>query len=185
VSATAPNPRLDAAPLVLGCGRRCRRLAVTALFAVWAFALGATAAAGAIWLSPLGAPLDGSLLARLVMAVILGGGLICYAGRGSRSELHFDTEDRLLRQVLRRPNGRIEQVATWRFDEFRATEIRDHCDARRMRLRAELRLSGENLSVRVAQGELHAMSALARRIECDLGLPARPGVPLFRRRACA
>ncbi len=185
MNAAAQSPRHDAAPLVLGCGRRCRRLAVMVLFAVWAFALGVTAAAGAIWLSPLGAPLDEALWIKMVVAVMLGGGLICYAGRGSRSEIHFDTERRLVREVLRRPNGRIEQVATWGFDEFRATEIRDRSDARRMLLRAELRLSGENLSVRVAQGDLHAMAALARRIEGDLGLPQRRGVPLFRRRDAA
>lgn len=175
--------RSEDAPLVLGCGPRCRRLAGLGLLAIWAFGLGVTAAAGAVWLSPLGQPFDAALWAKLALALALGGGLLCYAGLSSRSEMHFDTERRLVREVLRRPGGRVEQVASWGFDEFRATEIRDRHDARRMALRAELRLSGENLSVRVAQGDLHAISELARRIEADLGLPQRPGVPLFRRAA--
>ncbi|MCP1170506.1 hypothetical protein [Limimaricola litoreus] len=178
------STRSDRAPLVLGGGRRTAEGGlVLALFAVWAFALGVTAAAGALWLSPLGAPGDAALWAKLALAVLLGGGLICFAGLGSRSEMHFDTERRLVREVLRRPGGRVQQVASWRFDEFRATEIRDHRDPRRMALRAELRLSGENVSVRVAKGELHVISALARRIETDLDLPRRRGVPLFRRAA--
>lgn len=177
------SPRTDRAPLVLGGGRAGGRLLVLTLFAIWAFALGVTAAVGAIWLSPLGTPGDAALWVKLAVAVALGGGLVCFAGLGSRSEMHFDTEQRLVREVLRRPGGRVEPVASWRFDEFRATEIRDHRDPRRMALRAELRLSGENLSIRVAQGELHVIAALAQRIEADLGLPARRGVPLFRRAA--
>jgi hypothetical protein len=175
------STRSARAPLVLGCGSAGGRALALGLLAVWAFAFGVTAAAGAIWLSPLGAPGDAALWIKLAVAVVLGGGLVCLAGLGSRSELHFDTERQLVREVLRRPGGRIEQVASWRFDEFRATEIRDHRDPRRMTLRAELRLSGENLSIRVAQGELHVISALAQRIEADLGLSARRGVPLFRR----
>ena len=182
---SAPSTPSACAPLVLGCSRNCRRVAMLVLFAVWDFALGVTVAAGAMWMSPMGQPLDAALWLKLAVAVMLGGGLICFAGLGSRSEMHFDTEKRLVREVLRRPGGRLEQVATWRFDEFRSTEILDRCDARRMALRAELRLSGDNVSVRVALGDLGAMSALARRIEADLGLAARCTKPLFGHRHAA
>ncbi|MBB3710536.1 hypothetical protein FHS00_000089 [Limimaricola variabilis] len=171
------------APFILGGQRRWQRIAMLTAFAAWAFALGVTAAVGAIWLSPMGLSLDGELWLRLVVAVTLGGGLVCYGALGRREEMHFDAERRMVRAVLRRPSGRVEPVARWRFEDFSGVEIRSRAEARSMALRAELHLVGRGLSVRVAEGDLDAMTALARRIEAELGLSAPRGGRLFRRGA--
>lgn len=166
--------------LVIAARKRVAALCRTVLLGIWGVGFGLAIASAAIWLMPDGEPAHALLSMKLATALMFSALLAWFAGSGIRSELRFDTDAGVVREVMCRRRGDVEEVASWRFAEFDAVEI--HVDGRDT-ARLSLRFNRTGRSLQIAKGGLPDLERMALRIERDTGMQLL--IPLRRLKAAA